>query len=356
MHITTLVVRAAMIGFWIGIIIFFLSLPFFSGFLSTEKSINVMMWTELIDPQVIEDFEEQTGIKVHVSYFESNEELYARVKATGGAGYDMLVPSDYAMPWLLTDNLLKPLDRSKITIWDRLDPKLLDHSFDPKNTYSIPYLWQLYGLAIDTNVLPKPEATWGLLFDANKVPGCVVMPDVAREVVLISALYLFGTTEHLDEQKLQKIYQLLLCQKPRVAAYSEMRADFLLTSGVCSVIVSQSTLMWHVTRVHEHITFLVPKEGTFVVLDNFVIPKTSCKDEYVYQFMNFVLQPSVVKYHFERYRYFPATIDLMPLLNATPGGQSVKDAHARVTRNLQFFTNPVPEKEIQKIWLGLKGL
>lgn len=317
-----------------------------------------MSWTELIDPHIIKEFEKKTGIKVHVSYFESNEELYARVKATGGAGFDLLVPSDYAMPWLLKDDLLKPLDRTKITLWDRLDPRLLDHEYDPKNKYSIPYLWQLYGLAVDTALFSHnkvPQATWGLLFDRSFGANCVVMPDVAREVLLIAALYLFGSTDNLDQDKLEKIKSLLLEQKHWVAAYSEMRADFLLTSGVCSVIVSQSPLMWRITRQHDNIQFIIPQEGTFVVIDNFVIPKNSDKEDYVYQFINFLYEPQNIRYHFSTYRFFPATIDLLSLMQEVPGGQSVKNAIAQVTRNIHFFKNTISEKQIKNIWVALKG-
>lgn len=358
MRFSTFSVRLAMVAFWVGAIVLFLSLPFFSHFVSTEKSINIMSWTELVDPHMIQEFEKQTGIKVNVSYFESNEELYARLKATGGAGYDMLFPSDYAMPWLLADDLLKPLDTTKITIWDRLDPKLLDHYFDPGNRFSLPFIWQLYGLAIDMNAfnMHDPEPTWGLLFDKKLVPGCVVMPDVAREVILLTALYLFKTIDNLDADAVENIYKLLLAQKKWVAAYSEMRADFLLTTGVCPVIVSQSPLMWRITREHENLKFVIPKEGTFVVIDNIVIPKASCKEDYVYQFINFLYQPDIMQHHFETYRFFPATIDLIPLMNEVPGGQSVKDAHASVTHNLNFFKNTIAEKKIKEIWIALKGL
>lgn len=358
MQFTSFSIRATMVSFWIALIVIFLCLPFLSQLVTTEKSINIMSWTELIDPLIIEQFEKETGIKVNVSYIEGNEELYTRIKATGGAGYDLLVPSDYALPWLLQDDLLKPLDTTKLTMLDQLDPRLLDHYFDPQNVYSLPFNWQLYGLAVDTNEFNNniPAATWGLLFDKSLVSGYVVMPDVAREVVLLAGLYLFGTTEDLDEAQLRSIKELLLTQKKWVAAYSEMRADFLLISGVCSTIVSQSTLMWRVTREHEQIQFIVPKEGTFVVIDNFVLPKQSAKDDYVYQFINFLYKPSIMKHHFEVYRFFPATNDLTDLMNEVPGGQSVKTALSQLTHNLHFFKNTVSEQKIKDIWVALKGL
>lgn len=358
MWFTSFWVRLSMIAFWVGAVILFLCLPFFTSLVTTDKTINIMSWTELIDPHIIAQFEQETGIKVNVSYFESNEELYARIKATGGAGYDMLVPSDYAIPWLLEDGFLQPLDRSKLTILDRLDPKLLDHYFDPGNVYSLPYLWQLYGLAVDMNAFNNvlPPATWGLLFNRELVPGYVVMPDVAREVVSIAALYLFGRTSDLNESELDQIYQLLAEQKQWVAAYSEMRADFLLTSGVCSVIVSQSPLMWRITREQKHIQFIVPQEGTFVVMDNFVIPQASSKQDYVYQFINYLYQPHIIKYHFNTYRFIPATVDLLDLMHEIPGGQSVKDAHKNVTHDITFFKKNIDETKIKNIWIALKGL
>jgi len=117
--------RAYIIFFWLVAIFLFLFFPSLSRLWQQQRAINVMTWADLLDPFLIEQFEKETGTKVYLSYFESNEELYARFRATEGKGHDLILPSDFMVQILIQDDLLKPLDISKLSLWSRLDTRLL---------------------------------------------------------------------------------------------------------------------------------------------------------------------------------------------------------------------------------------
>src|SRR5438034_2171209 len=106
-------IRLLTICFCILLILFVLYFPSWKILPREEKSINVFTWGDTLEPSILKDFEQQTGIKVHLSYYASNEELQVKMKATRGKGYDLLMPSGYTVAMLLKDNLLKPLDRTK---------------------------------------------------------------------------------------------------------------------------------------------------------------------------------------------------------------------------------------------------
>jgi len=350
-------IRFFCIAFWIGLIFLFLLSPYVGEYFKDRRSINIMTWTELLDPKIITEFEKETGIKVYLSYFDNNEELYAKVKATKAQGYDLLLPSDYIVEYLINDNLIQKIDKAKLTMWDRFDKRLLNNFYDLNNEYSIPFVWQMYGLAIDKSAFggKTPTASWDLLFDKSKIPGTVVMMDTARENILLAAQYLFGSIENLDEKKVQQIKELLVRQKQWVEVYTEMRADYLLTSHICPVVLSVTPLMWRLVRDNSWADFIVPPDATFIIVDNFVIPKVSDKKDLVYQFLNFIYKAHVLEHHFNNYRFFPATTDLFSFLKKYNAPQSIINAVEEYPGKLKFFENVLPESVINEVWINLKA-
>ncbi|MFS8506699.1 MAG: extracellular solute-binding protein [Candidatus Babeliales bacterium] len=122
--------RLAAICGWVAILFTFLFLPLLTQ-RADKKSINVFLWSGVIDPKFFKEFEQKTGIKVNVTYFGGNEELIAKLLATDSKGYDLISPSDYVVDFLIKHKQLKKLDKSKLNFYDKLNPKLLGYYFDP---------------------------------------------------------------------------------------------------------------------------------------------------------------------------------------------------------------------------------
>ena len=139
------------VSFWIVIFFVFLFAPRIVLNVRSSNSINICIWSGIVDPQLFKNFEKETGIHVNVSYFEGNEELLVKLLATKGKGYDMISPSDYVVDFLRKNNLLQRLDKSKLDFYDALNPKMIGHYYDPKNEYSVPSEWYIMGLGINAD-------------------------------------------------------------------------------------------------------------------------------------------------------------------------------------------------------------
>lgn len=348
-------VQLMMILFWGFLFFGVLYLPKLLYAWSVDsKTINVATWTDMLDEDMIKKFEHETGIKVNVSYFDNNDELLVKMRATRGQGYDLIIPSDHTVELLIKDNLLKPLDKSKITIWNRIDPRLTGAYFDPNNNYSIPYYWGIYGIGVNKDFFApdQPAATWDLIFKPLDKHAKISMLDNPREALMLAALYLYGPVEHITTCMTEEIKKLLMNQKKWVEAYTEFRADYLLLSTTCPVVVSTTPTMFRLMGIQNNIEFLIPHEGTFMTTDNWVIPQASSKEDSVYSFINFLYQPEIITHHFNVFTFIPATVDLAELLKKYP---SILAAYATDLQKVFYFKNIVSKNTLNDVWIALKA-
>lgn len=351
MKLGTVFIRIVMVSFWVAIFFLFLFAPKVKRLLFEEKNLHIFTWPLLLDAQKLSEFEKKTGIKLYISYYESNEELFSKLRATKGRGYDIVIPSDYTIALLIKEGFLKKIDYSKLNFIDHIDPKLLHNYYDPQSDYSIPYFWGVYGLGIDKSFFGGvvPEATWGLIFDKDLAPSSISMTDVPREALLIAAKYLFGSIDNLDDNHLFQIELLLKQQKQWVRVYTDARAEELLVSKSCPVIVALSPDVWKVKRYDDTIDFIIPREGSFLVIDALVIPQATKKDALIYQFINYLYQPDVIEHHLQKYGLCP------PTTNVTSEVESQFCPTSKQFKALDFFRNVVPEKKLNDLWINVMG-
>jgi len=343
-----------MISFWIILIIGSLYIPRLLYSSQEEKSINMLIWPITVDPEMLKVFERETGIRVYINYFESNEELLAKLAVTKGRGYDLIVPSDYTVDYMIKNNMLQKIDHTKLNFYNRFNPRLLGHYFDHDNTYSLPFVWGVYGLGVDKEFFTggTPEATWDLIFKENNYD--IGMLDMPREAIQIVAKYLYGTAQNLTNDRLQKIQELLLVQKKWVYTYTSLQADYVLASRSSPVVVTSSSEIGNVMENYDFIDFIVPREGSFLVIDSLVIPAKSKKQDYIYELINFLYKKDIFNHHAQKYHF------LSPM---TDGHDEQKDGKQKemVTftdeefKKLEFFKGSISEEQINDIWITLKS-
>jgi spermidine/putrescine transport system substrate-binding protein len=355
------VIRCVIIFFWLAIIIGVLYIPTIHvDGLHTKKSINVLTWPDLVDREMIARFEQETGITVNFSYFESNDEVVTKLGLTDGGGYDLVTVTDYGVNILRERGLLQQIDAAKLTFWSSIESRLLNHYFDPQSRYAIPYVWDVYGIGINKqhfkNKLPAP--TWALIFDPSLAPYHMTMIDEETELVRIAAQYLYGNPDDLNDIQLESIKKLFIQQRPKVEVYSEMRGDYLLASGTSPLAITQSGYIWQAMQQNEHIDFLIPREGSFMVIDTMVIPKQSTQQELVYQFINFLYQEELIMRMYKAYGFLPA---LRPLLEKLDlgylGGLSYILDSERFSQ-IQFFKRfkrTEDQEKISAMWIDIKS-
>lgn len=352
-----ILIRSGIIIFWTALILGILYLPEGKIFPVEEKSINVFAWGDILEPSVIDEFEKKTGIKVHLNYFASNEELLVKLKATEGKGYDLIIPSDYSVKILREENLLKQLNKNKLSFYQNLNPMLLDHPFDPGNLYSIPFEWELFVLGINTNFFAqKPlDPSWKMIFDPKVVKYPIVMINDPVEAILFAAFYLYGPVDSLTPEQFQKVVSLLIQQKKWVTAYADFRADYFLASKNCPVVLSSTSYILRTMRRFDFINFVVPKEGTFVTIENFCIPKASTKENLTYQLINFLYEPKSMMAHFNTYGVFPSTLDVLPHLELSEETQALLNTSPETFKKFYFTRVITSQQALRDAWIRVKS-
>ncbi len=347
-----LLVRCGIIFLWVALITGLLYLPRWYQNSPNSHVINVFAWGDLFDPNLIAAFEKETGIQVNLNYYSSNEELLVKLKATGGEGYDLIAPSDYAVNLLIQENLLQPIDRRSLPFFKEIAPYLLGHFFDPHNDYSVPFAWELFGLGIDKNTpLDRQKPSWGMLFENYGYKVAMINDPISA--VEMAAFYLFGNKDALTPEETTAVKNLLIHQKKWVEAYADARADYFLATKNCSVAVASSSYIWRSMRLFDFIRFVIPEEGTFITIENLCIPKASAKKELTYRFINYLYSKQSMQSHFETFGFFPATFHA-----ETEGLDPQTREMLRTAENnfssYHFFRNIIPQQEVRDLLVEVK--
>lgn len=346
--VTTFYKRFLIVFFWLAIIAAFLFLPVLYRQLYKPQTLTIFTPPLLLDPTYIKKFEEKTGVKVVLAYFENGAALLSKLAAVGGKGYDLILPDDHTLELLIAQGALRKIDKNKLTFWKDLHPQLLNVYFDPENTYSVPYYWGVYGIGYDSNLFPNglPDNSWGLLFDRVLCPnGKICMTDEPREALLIAAQYLFGSIDELKKPEAQEtVKQLLIKQKKQVEVYTLSRADTLLQTHSCALATIASPEAWRLSRSADHIKMALPKEGSFLLMDSFAIPQSSKNDELIYQFLNFIFEQESMKHHSYQFGF------CSPLKTVILPDQETFCPISKISA-LDFFREVISDQRINELWI-----
>lgn len=345
--------RFTIIIFWIGLI--FLVLYFPQAERSKHKnSLNIFAWGDILDPAVIAKFERESGIKIHLNFYASNEEMLVKLKATEGKGYDLIIPSDYSVDILIKEGLLKKIQKDKLDFFQKINPKLLNHYFDPDNDYSLPFAWEIFVLGIDKNFFENQKIlpSWKLLFDEKLIHYKITMTNDPIQAILFSSFYLYGHGDRINDEEFKNVISFLIKHKNYVNAYAEFRADYFLATHNSAVVVSSTSYIQRTMQKFPFVDFIVPKEGTFITIENICLPQASEQEDLTYQLINFLYQESSMKAHFRTYGTFPA----IPIegLQADTEIQSLMDFTNPYIQKLHFIRPIANQDKLRDAWVQIK--
>lgn len=263
----------------------------------------VYNWGEYIDPEVITVFEEETGIDVIYEEFETNEILYPKV-SSGAIAYDLVCPSDYMIQRMLENDLLAEINFGNIPNVKYIGEQYMEQSkqFDPENKYSIPYCWGTVGILYNKTMVDEPVDSWGILWD-EKYKDSILMQDSVRDAFAVALRYLGYSLNSTDLDELNEAMELLVQQKPLVQAYviDQVRDKMIGNEAALGVIYSGEAIytQWE----NPDLEYVIPKEGTNIWIDSWVIPKNAEHKENAEKFLNFLCRPDIALKNFEYITY-----------------------------------------------------
>jgi spermidine/putrescine transport system permease protein len=258
------------------------------GSVAKGGELNIFIWSNYLPDSVITEFERRFDAKLNIELYDSNEALLAKLQS-GGASYDIVVPSDYMVTVLRAQGLLSELNRDLISNISNLDPRFTGLAYDPVNEYSVAYMWGTTGIAYRKDKVTGPIDSWAALWD-GRYKDRVSMLDDVRET-LGAALKLRGNSlNSTDPTELQQAARLLSEQKPLVKAYDSGGFDQLLLSGDVWIAQGYSGQIAKAMAENPGIGYVIPKEGCTIFVDNLCVPRSSQRKELAQAFINFVLE------------------------------------------------------------------
>ena len=270
---------------------------------TNNGTVSVYNWGEYIDKEVIDQFEKETGIKVVYNEFEQNEDMYPIIE-TGAVSYDVVCPSDYMIEKMIQNDLLAEINFDNIPNIKNIDPVYLEKAefFDPGNKYSVPYTWGTVGILYNKTMVDEPIDSWSVLFD-EKYKDNILMIDSVRDAYMIALTYLGYDQNATDEAQINEATELLKEQYPLVQAYviDQVREKMIGEEAAIGVIYSGEAI--YTQRENENLEYVVPKEGSNVWIDGWVIPKNSKNKENAEAWINFMCREDIALKNFDYITY-----------------------------------------------------
>ena len=302
---------------------------------ANEKILYVYNWSEYMPESVLKDFTKETGIKVKYSTYDSNEAMYAKVKTAGNSGYDIIVPSTYFVNKMSKEGLLEKIDKSKLSNYKNLDPKLLSKSFDPNNDYSIPYLWGTTGISYNSSLIKENINSWKNLWN-NEYKNSILLNDDMREVFGMALKILGYSANSTNPKEIEEAYNKLKELLPNVKMfYSESQKQVYLNEEV-KLGMNFNGEGFMANEENENIKYIYPKEGALVWVDSLVIPKGAKNLENAHKFINFLLKPEVAKVISEEIGYATPNAKTLELLDEKTKNNRIIYPNEEDLKNSEF--------------------
>lgn len=266
--------------------------------------VYVYNWGEYIDPETIEMFEEETGISVEYEEFDTNESMFPKV-SVGSSTYDIVCPSDYMVKKMMENDLLEPLDFSKLpNATANIGAQYYDQAkeFDPENQYFVPYCWGTVGILYNKTMVDEPVTSWDILWD-EKYADSILMQDSIRDLFMVALKKNGYSMNSLNAEELEVAKQDLIKQKPLVQAYvvDQVRDKMIGEEAALGVIYSGEAI--YTQRENENLEYVIPEEGTNVWIDGWVMLKSSQNKENALKFIDFMCRPDIALMNFEYITY-----------------------------------------------------
>ncbi|MDG2952518.1 extracellular solute-binding protein [Bisgaard Taxon 10/6] len=270
---------------------------------SWAESIRIYNWTDYIPSDLIAEFTRETGIDVNYSTFESNEEMYSKLKLLKNTGYDLVFPSSYYIGKMAKEGMLEKIDHSKLSNFNQIPANLLHKDFDPNNDYSLPYVYGLTGIGVNKSVIDPAKITgWADLWHPE-YKGQVLLTADAREVFHIALLLDGKSPNTQNEEEIKAAYERLTKLLPNVATFNSDTPELPYIQGEVDLGMIWNGSAYMAKRENPDIEFIYPKEGAIFWMDNYAIPKGSQHVEAAHKFIDFMLRPEHAKVIIERMGY-----------------------------------------------------
>ena len=270
---------------------FVAAVVFLTGATSARPVVNVCSWGEYIDTSLITQFEEETGIRVNYQTVESNETLYSLLKS-GGADYDVVVPSDYMIAKLIEEDMLEKLDYGNIPNFSLIDERFKHLSYDPENAYTVPYTWGTLGIIYNANAVEGEITSWSALYD-SQCAGQVLLINNSRDALGAALLYLGYSVNTTDEDEIREAYEVIADANRRGVFQGKVMDEVFQKMEGGNAVIATYYAGDYLSMVENQadgvdLAFVIPEEGSNWFVDAMCVLKDAPHKKEAEMWINFI--------------------------------------------------------------------
>ena len=314
---------------------------------------------EYLGENVISDFEKQYGVRVIVENFDSNEMMYTKLMA--GDRYDVIIPSDYMIERLMNEDFLQPLDKSMIPNMENMSDAVLGMSYDPDNTYSIPYFWGSVGLVYNhENVDPAviESEGWEILRNTDYA-GHIYIYDSERDSFMMAFKALGYSMNTEDPNEINDAYEWLLQMNNTMSpVYVTDEVIDGMMNGYKDIAVVYSGDAAVVLDENEDMSFYMPSQGTNIWCDAMVIPANAENPKLAHEFINYMLTYEAAFDNTETVGYTSPNAEVFEEMTSSEDLYADNAAYlprSGYDKDEMFHDNQVLMRELSKLWIKVKA-
>lgn len=308
------------------------------GAAPTGETLNLFVWTEYVPQNVIDDFTKETGIKVNVSTYSSNEDMLAKVKAESEGAFDIIQPSDYMVEQCISQGIVQEIDFSKIPNFSNIAESYKKPAYDPEGKYSVPYLGGLGGIAVNTSRITDEITSYADLFKPDYAGQLVVLDDF-RPVIGIASESLGYDLNETDPEKLAEVKEQVMKLKNNIKLYDSDSPKSALIAGECNLGFCWSAEIALANAENPDIEIAFPDEGAFLFLDNWCITSGSKNVDAAHKFIDYMCRPEVMQKVLEEFPYLCPNEAAVELMGEEYTSNPAKNPPAEVIEKGSYNTN-----------------
>jgi putrescine transport system substrate-binding protein len=348
------------------------TLPAAPGAAQKERVLNVYNWSDYVDPQVLQDFTKETGIKLRYDTFDSNDTLEAKLLA-GKSGYDVVVPTAYFLERQIKAGLFQKLDKAKlpnlVNVWPQIAERLA--TYDPGNNFAVNYMWGTTGIGYNVKKAKEilggavPDS-WDIVFKPENLArfkDCGVMMLDSADDIMPAALHYLGLNPNSTAQAdLDKAAALIASVRPSVRKFhSSEYLTALATGEICLVVGWSGDIKQAQKRAAEakgevEVGYAIPKTGAQMFFDNFAIPKDAKNVAEAHEFINYMLRPEVAAKNTNLVAYPNGNLASQKLVDAAILKDTTIYPDAETMKRLYIVTarDAKTQRVINRLWTKVK--
>ena len=321
-----------------------------------EGELKVYHWFEYIPQELVDKFTAETGVKVTIDTYDSNESMLASLKAGKLGQYDVAVPGDYMVQIMGAEGLLDTFTPEELPNFGNIDPKWIDVPFDPGRKSSIPYQWGTTAFSVNRDIYKGDINTLAMIFNPpEELKGKINVLDSQGEVLALGSIYMGIPQCSTDKQQLKALSDMLVAAKASWASFGSDTAKDVLVSGDAAAGMIYNGFSAKARAEGANVEYAYPKEGYVVWMDNMVLLKDAPNRDNALKFMNFLLQPENAAAVTNYAAYTSGVLGVEPFLDEAIKSSPETNPPATVAPG-SFIQ--VCDEETQKlydaIWINLK--